>query len=140
MTMPAIDSRAALDHYELLNAVSHCLRHGRGDTDGFLHALHANGFMVVPIPPEFQPYEPVEPEQPNAAAPNATEPAPVPAPEPEFRLTNATASWEDWLKQARHIEKTIRPNYPQGEIESDLRAAFDKGQTPEEAIDDSVPF
>lgn len=127
--MTATDSRTALDHYELLNAVSYCLKRGSGDTDGFLHALHNNGFMVVPIPPEFQPYEP---EQPNAVMPNATEPAP--APEPEFRMTNATASWEDWLKQANSLPGG------NGVSDADLAKYFAEGKTPAEAIDDAVPF
>lgn len=79
---------------------------------------------------------PIEP-QPNAAVPNAIEPAPAPAPEPqaEFRMTNETASWEDWLAQARHIEAKDG-----GEQSSDgfFRAWFDRGETPERA--NEMPF
>lgn len=72
---------------------------------------------VAPIP------EPVAPEQPQAAMPNAIEPA------PDFRMTNATASWDDWLKQARHIEEADAPSIDEGS----LRLSFDRGKTPHEA-------
>lgn len=123
--MTAIDSRSALLHYELLNAIAFARRMSGGDTDGFLHALHEQGFMIVPIPPEPEPADlgPIEPAAPIAE----------PAPDPEFRLTNETSSWEIWLKQVRHLEGNALPW-----LEDTLRHHFDCGKTPDEALE--IPF
>lgn len=76
---------------------------------------------------------PIEP-QPNAAVPNAIEPAPASEPTAEFRMTNETASWEDWLKQVNSLPGGSRV------LASDLAGYFADGKTPSEAIDDAIPF
>lgn len=58
---------------------------------------------------------------------------PAAAPDPEFRLTNETASWEIWLKQVRHLEGNAVPW-----LEDTLRHHFDRGETPDEAL--GIPF
>lgn len=77
---------------------------------------------------------PIEP-QPNAAVPNAIESAPAPEPAAELRMTNETASWEDWLKQARYHEGVYGGVVS---VEDTLRKAFDRGETPQEAAE--IPF
>ena len=74
-------------------------------------------------------------EPPNAALPNATEPAPAPTPDPGFRMTNETASWGDWLTQARYQEGVYGGVVSHEET---LRKAFDRGETPQEAAE--IPF
>lgn len=131
--MAAIDSRSALEHYDLITAVRHSLDH-ETDPDGFLHRLHGQGFMVVPVPREFEPYEPAAPEPPQAAVPNEIEAAPLP--EGADTMTNDTMQWEEWLVVASRL-----PNYDDCS-KSDLQCAFVKGMTPIKGVEFAleIPF
>ena len=65
----------------------------------------------------------VEPEQPNAAIPNVMEPAPA----------RALQDFDQWLTEVRAMQHAIGDD-------DEFRARWERGMSPADAADDSVPF